>query len=360
MSIESYDKYILAHPTEPVEFHKIVFFSTMEMPEKQNVKANIHRLFTFCDDPDTYITDHLLAEAPVLFWDNQSMLEKYGVSEAHQELSKCSTYNSPEGIIVSKVDTLKMLQKTQCPFIPRTVYSREEAAKLQFPLIAKASNTYQSRGVELVKNKTELNKLTKGFNLYQEQIAIDEEYRLLFFRGKNIGTALLAAFKREPENEKAKSLRVNEADSPGPGMKADKLEAREKSDFSWTQFNPYHNKKMDLMQCYTIAQHIFHLNPTLNVAGLDIAVDKKGMHWFIECNSTPGLFSNSVPLIYKFIYEDHYGRLQEYASRRLRDMCHYFAALTREDEPTFKVQGNGENPDHYILNQIDGFVPHVR
>lgn len=357
MAVDSYNKYIVGHPTEPTEFHKIVFFSTLEMEEKKHVKANIHRLFTFCDDTDDYLNDHLLGELPTLFWDNQTYLEKTGVAEAHLELSPVHAYNSPHGIIVSKLDTLKLLQRTKCPFIPRTVFNREEAAKLQFPIIAKASNTYQSRGVEIVKNKTALKSLPKGFDLFQEQIKIEEEYRLVFFRGKTIGMSLIAAFMREPLNDKAKSLRVDEAH----GMKAEKLENREKSNFSWTQFNPYHNKKIDITQCYTIAQHIFELNPTLNVAGLDIAVDDKGFHWFIECNSTPGLFSNMVPLIYKFIYEDHYGFIQEYGQRRLRDMCHYFAALTKEDEPTFKVEGNGSNPDHYILNQIDGFLPyHVR
>ena len=61
MAVSSYDKYILAHPTEPTEFKKVVFFSTMPMPEKQAVKSNIGRIFDFCDNPDDYITNHLLS-----------------------------------------------------------------------------------------------------------------------------------------------------------------------------------------------------------------------------------------------------------------------------------------------------------
>ena len=348
MAVSSYDKYILAHPTEPTEFKKVVFFSTMPMPEKQAVKSNIGRIFDFCDNPDDYITNHLLHAVPVLFWDRQSLLDKYGVADASLEMNAGMPYNAPQGIIVSKLDTTKLLKRLKVPFIPKTVFDRDEAAKeLKFPIIAKASNTFQSRGVEKVATKAELKKLPGGFDIYQEQINIEEEFRIVFFRGKcKPGIALVAAYRRDPLNSKAKDLRTNEA-----GMYHERLMDRPKSNFSWTQVSPYTYKKINMEQCYAIASVIFHLNPTLNVAGLDIAVDKDGMHWFIECNSTPGLFSNMVPLIYKYIYEDYYGPINEYGQRRLRDMCHYFTDLTIEDEPTFKI----ENP--LLLNHIDGFYP---
>jgi hypothetical protein len=348
--ITSYDKYIQAAATEPTEFKKIVMFSTMPMDEKQSVQPEIGKVFEFCDDPDTYLSDHLLQSLPILLWDRQSLIEKYGIEEANNEIAQCSVYNEPHGIIVSKLDMLKLLNKAKCNFIPMTVFDRKEAGKkLKFPLIAKASNTFQSRGVEKVNTATELKKLPPGFDVYQEQIQIDEEFRMVFFKGKRPGITMLSAYRRDPLNNKAKDLRTNEA-----GMFHDRLMKRPKSSFSWTQVYPYDYTKIDLEQCYLIAAAVFALNPTLNVAGLDIAIDKDGKHWFIESNSTPGLFSNMVPLIYKFIYEDHYGPIQNYGQRRLRDMCYYFTELTVQDEPTFKLT------DTKILNHLDGYLPQFR
>lgn len=349
--VSAYDKYILAHPTEPTEFKKVVLFSTMKMAEKQSVKANIGRIFDFCDNPDDYINNHLFHTMPVLFWDRQTLIEKYGISGASSEITVGNVYNAPEGIIVSKLDTTKLLIKAKFPYLPKTYFTREEAEKnLKFPIIAKASNTFQSRGVEKLSTRKSLAALDKGFDLYQEQIKIDEEFRVVFFRGKNVtqGIVMLAAYRRDPLNDKAKDLRTNEAD--GSGMKFSNLKSRPKSNFSWTQVSPYAYSKINIDDCYKIADTIFALNPTLNVAGLDIAVDKAGKHWFIESNSTPGLFSNMIPLIYKFIYEDHYGAIQEYGQRRLRDMCYYFTDLTSQDEPTFEID------NHNLLSHVDGYL----
>lgn len=335
MRVESFDLFIKASVTEPTEFGKVVLFSTMDMKEKQNVQQEIGRIFNYCDDADDYINNHLLTNTPTLFWDRQSLLEKYGIADAHYTLKVGGAYNAPEGIIVSKLDTLKLLSKiAEFKWLPKTVYSREDAKKsLKFPIIAKASNTYQSRGVEKVSTKTALNKLTKGFDIFQEQINISEEYRVIFFRGHSKPIAMLAVYRRDPLNNKAKSLRVNEA-----GMTEDKLDDREKSNFSWTQVDPVTHSKLNVNECYQMAQVIFALNPTLNVTGMDIAVEKDGKHYFIETNSTPGLFSNMVPLLYRCIYEDHYGPMSEYAVKRLMELCAYFTYLTVLDEPSFRTE----------------------
>jgi hypothetical protein len=331
----SYDKYILASATESPELRKIVFFSTMPMEEKQAVQDELGKIFKFSDNPDKFLTDHLLQTDPILLWDRASLLSKYGISDAvSHDLSK-TVYNAPHGITVSKVDLLKTLKRVKFPYIPKTVFSRKAAEKLKFPIIAKASNTFQSRGVEKVDSLEDLGNLPNGFTIYQEQIKIAEEYRVVFFCGKQ-GSRMIAVFRRDPENDKAKELRTNEAS--GDGMKFSRLKKRDKSDFSWTQIDPRKNGKFSIKEVYQIANFIFAANPTLRITGLDIAVDDKGKHWFIESNTTPGLFSNMVPLMYKFIYEDAYGPMQTYSIKRLQELSFYFASLTMKDEPTFRVE----------------------
>ena len=345
---DSYERFVKASAIDGPEFRQVVFFSTMPMEEKQSVQSELGKIFNFCDNPDTFLTDHLLYQSPVLLWDRSSLLKKYGVADAiSEDLAGQHVYNAPHGIIVSKIDLLKILKKTKFPYIPKTVFSREEAKKsLQFPIIAKASNTFQSRGVEKINAPADLDDLSKGFNIYQEQIEIDEEFRAVFFCG-NKGTQLLAVFRRDPENEKAKDLRTNEA--AGDGMKFSRLKKRAKSDFSWTQIDPRSYPKFSIAESYQIANFIFACNPSLKVAGMDIATDKKGKSWFIESNSTPGLFSNMVPLLYKFIYEDSIGRLSDYGIKRLKELSYYFAHLTMQDEPTFKVS------DPKLLSHFSGY-----
>jgi len=350
MSIQdSYDKFIKASINGSPYLQKVVLFSTMPMEEKQEVQSEISKLFLYCDDPDAFLADHLLQTNPILLWDRSSLLEKYGVSEAISKIQlNTSVYNSPHGIIVSKIDTLKILKKIGFSYIPETYFTKEEAyKKLKFPVIAKASNTFQSRGVEKVKNKKTLKSLGDGFTIFQEQIEIDEEYRIVFFCGRE-GLTMLAVFRRDPENDKAKELRMNEAE--GDGMKFKTLKNREKSDFSWTQIDPRNNDKLNIQECYNIANTIFAINPTLKVSGLDIAVDKNGKHWFIESNSTPGLFSNMLPLIYKFIYEDSIANLSPYGIKKIQELSFYFASLTMKDEPNFKIE------DPNILYNLTGYI----
>jgi len=345
---DSYERYIKASAINSPEFQKVVLFSTMPMDEKQAVQSEIGKIFNFCKDPDLFLTDHLLYKNPVLLWDRSSLLKKYGIHDAVvEDLAGQHIYNAPHGIIVSKIDLLKLLKRTKFPYIPKTFFTKEEAKKeLKFPIIAKASNTFQSRGVEKIETAKELDDLPKGFSIFQEQIEIDVEFRAIFFSGGK-GSRLLAVFRRDPANAKAKDLRTNEAS--GDGMKFANLKKREKSDFSWTQIDPRNYTKFNITESYNIANFIFACNPTLKVAGLDIAVDRKGKHWFIESNSTPGLFSNMVPLLYKFIYEDAIGNLSTYSIKRLKEQSFYFAYLTTQDEPTFRVE------DQQLLYNFSGY-----
>lgn len=347
---DSYERFIQASTIEGPEFRQVVFFSTMPMEEKQAVQSEIGKIFNYCDDPEVFLTDHLLYQSPTLLWDRSSLLKKYGIADAvAEDLAGQDVYNAPHGIIVSKTDILKLLKRTKFPFIPKTVFTREEAKKeLSFPLIAKASNTFQSRGVEKINNAKELDDLPGGFNIFQNQIEIDEEFRAVFFCGKR-GVTLIAVFRRDPQNKKAKNLRTNEAS--GDGMKFSRLMKREKSDFNWTQIDPRDYPKFNIQNAYEIAQIIFACNPTLKISGMDLATDTSGKMWFIESNSTPGLFSNMIPLLYKFIYEDSIGPLSQYAIKRLQEMSFYFAYLTMKDEPEFKIS----NPE--LLYNFAGYQP---
>lgn len=350
VQLASFEEFLLLNPAyRPYEFGNVGFFSTMEMPEKQLIKKQMKNLFDYREDY-TELTAWNDLTKPVVLWDRTTIIQDSGVLGRLD--GQAVWYNYPDGIIISKPDTIKALQKINCPHIPKTVYDREKAkAELEFPIIAKASNTFQSRGVEKVDTKADLDKLPGGFDMYQEQIKIKEEFRLLFFRSHELhrkdsdGFILLAAFRRDPLNKKAKGLRVDEG-----GMYHDRLMDNAKSDFAWTQINP-NNYEMDLNEVYALAKYVFDINPTLNITGIDLAIDKAGKYWFIEQNTTPGMFSNQAVLIFKAVYEDVNGPVSPKTYKTLVDLSKAYAKLTDKEEAGFSVA------DIEALENLNGYLP---
>jgi hypothetical protein len=331
---DSYNKFIKESVTDSPEFGQVVFYSTYDAGNDTYVKQALERIFKYCDNPDELFASHLLTVDPMVLWERRSLLDKHGISDAIGAGMKNSSYvyNSPHGIIINTEDMLKLLKKTGFQYMPKTVFTKEDAKKeLKFPLIAKTVNSYQSRGVEKIDNKRQLNKLDSAYTIFQDQINIDKEYRMVFFCGKK-GSKLIAVFRRDPLNDKSKELRESEK------LSHSDLEKKERSNFSWTQIDPTKHSNIDIAECYEIANFIFACCPTLKISGLDIAIDDKGKHWFIESNSTPGLISNLVPLIYKYVYEDAIGTMQPYTIKRLQELSFYYANLKMQEDKYFKVE----------------------
>lgn len=231
-------------------------------------------------------------DLPLLFWRNpersKNLLLKGEIPK--KEL----IYNHPEKFDPGKKDLAMKAQKINATWFPKTVFSKEDLTKLNFPIIAKKDDSYQSKGVVKIDDRKDLG--NRKFDVYQECISIKNEFRIMIFRGKN--SPRIKAFgvwHRIPINKKSKSLRINESEG-----------GEAKSKFKWVpvslnQFENWNGVK-------PIAKAVFDFYPNLNFVGLDIAVDQEGKVWCIEHNETPGLVGNSAIRIYKYIFEDCFGK----------------------------------------------------
>lgn len=270
---------------------KVQIFSSLQFQDAEEIIG---------EDMKTYWSDFyqetdfnkINKELPLLFWRNTKRSENL---LAKGEIpSKALCYNHPEKFDPGKKDLAIKAQKLNAPWFPKTVFSKMDLGQLKFPIIAKKDDSYQSKGVEKIENRKDL--VNRKFDVYQECITIVNEYRIMLFKGKN--SPRIKAFgvwHRIPINAKSKSLRVNEAET-----------GEAKSKFKWVPVS------LDAFENWNdvkpIARAIYDFYPNLNFVGLDIAVDDNGKVWCIEHNETPGLVGNSSIRIYKYIFEDFFGR----------------------------------------------------
>ena len=110
---------------------------------------------------------------PLIYYGGNSkeglnFLEKYKISEDVM-------YNLPEPMKVSgnKSDFYKMFSDSN--FICKTVYKREDAKDLQFPVIAKPDDGHSGVGIEIFDNYEDLEKSKEEFENYSEAKDLDRE-----------------------------------------------------------------------------------------------------------------------------------------------------------------------------------------
>jgi hypothetical protein len=140
----------------------------------------------------------------------------------------------------------------------------------------------------------------------------------MIFKGKNSPKVkAFGVWHRSPINQKSRSLRVNESEG-----------GEAKSKFRWSpvplkEFSSWKGVK-------PIARAVFDFYPNLNFVGLDVAVDDGGKVWCIEHNETPGLVGNSSIRIYKYIFEDCFGK------KMPKDVIKHFQEKAAEYQKHYK------------------------
>ena len=331
--LNSFNEYVLlSYPQTPEEFGKVVMFSTMSEEQEQNpvIVEKIKRVFLYQDDADDYACSNMEKQAPLLLWGKKTLIEDSQVlaMTTFAPFPK-GIYNDPRGIITSKKDLTEIYQKEDYDFLPKTYFTKADAKKrLKFPLIAKSLNSFQSRGVEKINDAKELEALSDEYDLFQEQIKISHEYRFLFFRGYKTEITLLAAFHRDPVNDKAKGLRE--------AMTFDSMKEKEASEFSWTQVTIH---EFNQKQLFDIAEAVFKHNPGLNVVGIDVAYQNGDFArpYYIEQNITPSMIANVPFLVYKFIYEDAYYPMSPYSIKRLEQLSLGYMIKRFKEDDLFNV-----------------------
>lgn len=145
---------------------------------------------------------------------------------------------------------------------------KEIIAKFGFPLVAKQLSSHRGKGVFLIKRQEDFKLLAKDFPdgefLFQKFYENDEEYRILVL-GDTIG-----AFERKVRTD-SNEFRSNVA-----------LGARE--EFINIKKIPPEMKEITIKAARVL---------NIEVAGVDILIDKKGKNWLLEVNRGPGLTYDS-------------------------------------------------------------------
>lgn len=218
---------------------------------------------------------------PLIYYGGNSkegldFLEKYGISEDVM-------YNLPEPMRVSgnKSDFYKMFSDSD--FICKTVYKREDAKDLQFPVIAKPDDGHSGMGIEIFDNYEDLEKSKGKFENYSEAKDLDREFRVLLM------------------NEKP--VLVHERVSMGENEIRDK-DSNEQTEFTYVDQDV---SKLDFMDkvnkiCKTVREKL-----KLGLWSIDLMVDKSGDCWVAEINSASGMAADKMARVYVMIYEDFYG-----------------------------------------------------
>ena len=270
---------------------KVQIFSSLQFQDVEEIIGKDMKNYwgDFYEESDFSRIDK---DLPLLFWRNSERSKNLLLKGVLPK--KELIYNHPEKFDPGKKDLALKAQKMDVPWFPKTVFSKRDLGQLKFPIIAKKDDSYQSKGVEKIDAKEDLG--NKRFDVYQECVPIKDEYRIMIFKGKNSPKVkAFGVWHRSPINQKSRSLRVNESEG-----------GEAKSKFRWSpvplkEFGNWKGVK-------PIARSVFDFYPNLNFVGLDIAVDEGGKVWCIEHNETPGLVGNSSIRIYKYIFEDCFGK----------------------------------------------------
>lgn len=303
------------------------------------LKSDEQKIFTYVKDADDYLSKIASMDMPVLIfeWSDKGEFVNKVIKS---KLSSTAIYNDPRNVLIGKERILNRMIGDGVDFIPKTVFDTKAASHLHFPVIAKSRNSYDSKGVEKVDRPNELDKFEK-YDIFQEMIDIDKEYRVITFRGHRFDNSIkiLMILEKMPKNDKAKSLRMDEQ------LSKEELKNNENTKFKWKQLNL--DKFEHVKALEKIVPYVMNINPTLSITGMDLAIDKKGKMWFIEHNLQPALLSNQGILIYKSIFEDFYGRdVQDKTRDKMAKMSKEYFDKTAEKFP-FEIEDGA-------IDNIDG------
>jgi len=201
--------------------------------------------------------------------------------------------------------------------LPTTVFTKSDALKIGFPIIAKPTGGHSGLGIQVFKNKEEFDSADHSkLDLYSQYIDKKAEHRFFCFKG-----VPFFWMERHPMNDKAKS----------GGGKPD-----EEMNFQYVKHDvdklPDNYKK--LLTKYT------NIMSDLPYICFDVMEDKDGELYIIESNSQPGVPFDSTVKIYERIFEDWYGRNVNSATKKILDeySVHLDKKTIDSDKERFKIE----------------------
>lgn len=226
--------------------------------------------------------------------------EQTAFMEEVQQYNRYGIYNNYLACSIGRSLTMRRMMSDGFKYAPKTVFTMDDAEKeLELPVIGKAANSYDSKGVEKLDTWEQAKKSKIKFDLFQQVIDIKHEYRIVVFitkTGRKIG--VMNVFEKTPKNEKAKSLRESLSDK--------QLKSNENTKWNWQQLDRDGKSDEFYRQVSEIVSYIATVNPGMNFTGLDLAEDADGKLWYIEHNMLPAHLAGQSLMLYKAIYEDYY------------------------------------------------------
>lgn len=281
-------------------------------------------------------------EIPVFNYGNTPELQKLiddGV------IRKENVYNLPENLVNanSKVEFHK--KTNGLDFVPKSVFTKEEAASLKFPVIAKPSGGSKGEGIEVFKTKEDLDKSEGKFDVFSEKFDLKREFRVISIKGDLVFIA-----ERIPMNDKANSLRENQHQNKDIFDREGTLS--ERSSYKWVKVEYGKDGIADESEFKKICSSINEAL-SLEFLGIDIGTDSTGKLWCIEANTCPGLNKDQIVLIYISLFKDFYKRSpNEYSMKMIKQ---YQDELMRanEDPNKFSFSPHQGNRFYYYDDKVD-------
>ncbi len=170
-------------------------------------------------------------------------------------------------------------------FVPKTVSEPEDIDQLKFPIIAKPDNRYSGMGIQKFDTLEDAKKADlSDFEVFSEKIDIDEEHRIIMWRGEP-----LQWVQRVHGNKETKEMTKK---------KEDKL------------YFKYVLKDVNKMpeEWNEVFQEMNEAHEGLDIYSIDLAVDKEGKPHVIEMSSEFAPLYGVMAFIYKKVYQDYYNK----------------------------------------------------
>jgi len=169
--------------------------------------------------------------------------------------------------------------------VPKTVSDAKDLDQLKFPIIAKPDNRYSGQGIIKIDTLRKANDMDlSDFEVFSEKIDIDEEHRIMMWRGEPVMWV-----QRVHGNKETKEMTKK---------KEDKL------------FFKYVLKDLSKMpkEWNEVFQEMNEAHKGLDIYSIDLMVDTDGKPWVVEMSSEFAPLYGVMALIYKKVYQEHYGK----------------------------------------------------
>ena len=182
-------------------------------------------------------------------------------------------------------------------FVPKTVSDAKDLDKLKFPIIAKPDNRFSGQGIIKIDSLEDAKDMDlSDFEVFSEKIDIDEEHRIMMWRGEPVMWV-----QRVHGNKETKEMTKKKEDKLFFKYVLKDLSKMPKE---WNESFQEMNKAHDGLDIYSI----------------DLMVDTDGKPWVVEMSSEFAPLYGVMAIIYKKVYQDHYDKKLHSADEAQIDM----------------------------------------